>query len=115
MDGHQFLRQRPALAASRRSALSALLAIPAAIPLTTVVAKKKRCAPCKRRKKGKCKKNKPDGTACPQGACQRGRCLPVTRAFTSPGAFTFAAPRAGTVTIDAFGAGGGQGGAGGTG
>ena len=71
MDGHQFLRQRPALAASRRSALSALLAIPAAIPLTTVVAKKKRCAPCKRRKKGKCKKNKPDGTACPQGACQR--------------------------------------------
>src|SRR5918995_2170893 len=36
---------------------------------------KKKCPPCKKRKQGKCKKKKPDGTACPNGACQSGRCV----------------------------------------
>jgi hypothetical protein len=35
-----------------------------------VEAKKKKCPPCKQRKKGKCKTNLPDGTACPGGICQ---------------------------------------------
>src|SRR5215213_1036674 len=37
-------------------------------------AAKKTCSPCKKRKKGKCKGKKPDGTACPGGTCQGGRC-----------------------------------------
>jgi hypothetical protein len=32
------------------------------------------CAPCKKRKKGRCKRNKSDGTACPGGVCQGGAC-----------------------------------------
>src|SRR5215208_6470577 len=38
--------------------------------------KKKPCPPCKKRKKGKCKANLPDGTACSSGTCQSGRCVP---------------------------------------
>ena len=37
-------------------------------------AAKKKCPRCKKRKNGKCKKNKPDGTACAGGTCQGGRC-----------------------------------------
>src|SRR5687767_13492606 len=37
-------------------------------------AKKKPCPPCKKRKKGKCKK-KPDRTACNGGTCQGGNCV----------------------------------------
>ena len=36
---------------------------------------KKACPPCKTRKKGKCKKNLPDGTVCPGGMCQSGSCV----------------------------------------
>jgi hypothetical protein len=36
--------------------------------------KKKPCPPCKKRKHGKCKKKRPDGTACAGGTCQGGRC-----------------------------------------
>lgn len=36
---------------------------------------KKRCPPCRRRKKGKCKKSLPDGAGCPGGACQSGSCI----------------------------------------
>ena len=36
---------------------------------------KKKCPPCKKRKNGKCKKNKPNGTACDGGTCQSGRCV----------------------------------------
>lgn len=36
--------------------------------------KKKRCPPCKKRKKGKCKGTLPDGAPCPGGSCQGGRC-----------------------------------------
>jgi hypothetical protein len=35
---------------------------------------KKKCGPCKRCKKGKCKP-KPAGTACSGGTCQRGACI----------------------------------------
>lgn len=36
----------------------------------------KKCPPCRRKKKGKCKKKKPDGTRCEngQGFCQGGAC-----------------------------------------
>ena len=36
---------------------------------------KKRCPSCKKRKKGKCKGRKPDGSACPGGTCQSGSCI----------------------------------------
>lgn len=36
--------------------------------------KKKRCPPCKRRKKGKCRGALPDGSPCPGGACRSGSC-----------------------------------------
>src|SRR5215217_720802 len=65
-------------AGSRRRALAALsgvlgLALGASSPETSEA--KKQCPPCKKRKNDKCKKDKPDGTACPGGACQSGRCL----------------------------------------
>jgi hypothetical protein len=34
--------------------------------------------PCRRRKKGRCRKKRPDGTACPGGTCQSGRCIPAS-------------------------------------
>ncbi len=38
--------------------------------------KKKKCPPCKKRNtRGKCKKNKADGTGCAGGTCQGGSCL----------------------------------------
>ncbi len=37
--------------------------------------KNKPCPPCKKRKQGKCKKNKPNGKACDGGTCQGGRCV----------------------------------------
>jgi len=42
----------------------------------SAVARKKPCLPCKKRKKGKCKANRPNGTRCPGGAWQGGRCAP---------------------------------------
>ena len=47
--------------------------------------KNKPCPPCKKRKQGKCKKKKPDGTACPGGACQSGRCVAATPPPTGGG------------------------------
>jgi hypothetical protein len=39
-------------------------------------AQAKRCPPCRKKKKGKCKKKRPDGTPCGGGkTCQRGRCV----------------------------------------
>ncbi len=41
--------------------------------------KKKKCGPCRSKKKGKCKKRKPDGTACGDGGtCQGGACVVPT-------------------------------------
>jgi hypothetical protein len=47
-------------------------------------AKKKACRPCKKRKQGKCKGKKPDGTACPGGNCVSGQCLPTAPGCTTP-------------------------------
>jgi hypothetical protein len=65
---------------SRRAALTVVLGgALATLGLDTTEArknrKKKSCPPCKKRKKGKCKKKLPDGTACAGGSCQGGRCL----------------------------------------
>jgi hypothetical protein len=35
------------------------------------------CPPCKKKKNGKCTHRKRDGTACPGGTCQGGRCIPT--------------------------------------
>src|SRR5215207_2778683 len=81
MDGRHFdtLTRHLSARLSRRTSLSLL----ASLGLSDLGApdhaeakrKKKRCPPCKTRKKGKCKKNKPDGTACPGGTCQNGGCV----------------------------------------
>ena len=42
---------------------------------TESAARKKRCPPCKTRKKGGCKGKRPDGTACAGGTCQGGACV----------------------------------------
>jgi hypothetical protein len=52
--------------------------------LGDVAAKKKPCPPCKKRKKGKCKK-KPDGKACVGGTCQSGRCVATAKPLTCEG------------------------------
>lgn len=42
-----------------------------------VKSRKKKCKPCRKKKKGKCKGKKPDGTACGgTSVCQNGKCLP---------------------------------------
>jgi hypothetical protein len=65
-------------ARSRRTLLgTALAAVLGTLELGRTEAKKK-CPPCKKRKKGKCKKKKPDGTPCPGGTCQGGRCVAPT-------------------------------------
>lgn len=71
-------------AGSRRRALVAALSGALSLTLEAssveeVGAKKKNCPSCKKRnKQGKCKKKKPDGTACATGTCQGGRCLAPT-------------------------------------
>jgi hypothetical protein len=64
---------------SRRQTLAATLggALGMALAASSVsdVAAKKKCPPCKRRKKGKCKKKLPNGTVCRDGTCQNGRCI----------------------------------------
>jgi hypothetical protein len=43
--------------------------------------KKKSCPSCKKKKDGKCKENKPAGTACENGGtCQSGSCIPPSGA-----------------------------------
>lgn len=83
MDGSRFdlLTRRLTADLSRRRGLGLL----AAIGLASVVSppqtgakkkkKKKPCPPCKGRKKSKCKKTLPDGTACDGGSCQAGSCV----------------------------------------
>jgi hypothetical protein len=47
----------------------------------------KKCGPCKKKKQGKCAKQKRDGTPCPSGTCQNGRCcVPEHPAATCAGA-----------------------------
>jgi hypothetical protein len=67
-------------AGSRRQALAALtgaLALILAGVSDQEAEAKKRCPPCKKRKQGRCKK-KSDGTPCPGGTCDGGRCATCT-------------------------------------
>ena len=63
---------------SRRRALAAASGVFSGVVGAASVdeaAAKKKCPPCKKRnKQGRCKKKKPNGTACPGGTCQGGRC-----------------------------------------
>jgi hypothetical protein len=45
---------------------------------------KKRCPPCRRRKKGKCRKSLPDGAGCPGGTCQSGSCIAASTLPDTP-------------------------------
>jgi hypothetical protein len=65
-------------AGSRRRAIGVLSASTLGLLATRTeeaAAKKKPCPPCKKRKDGKCKKKKPDGTLCAGGTCQGGKCI----------------------------------------
>ncbi len=63
--------------------LGGLLTIPFLPHAVADAKKKKPCPPCKKRKKGKCKKRLVDGTACSGGSCQGGKCVPTTPATTT--------------------------------
>ncbi len=79
MDGFRFdtLARSLTRAGSRRAALTVVLggALATRGLGTTEAKKKKACPPCKKRKQGKCKGKKPDGTTCAGGVCQGGRCV----------------------------------------
>jgi hypothetical protein len=80
MDARRFdtLARSLTAAGSRRRALAALggaLSLVFSAPAVQDAAAKKKCPPCKKRKLGKCKGKKPDGTACADGSCQGGRCV----------------------------------------
>jgi hypothetical protein len=81
MDADRFdaLARSLTAARSRRRALAALSGalglVVGASSVEEAEAKKKKCPPCKKLKKGKCKKKKPDGTPCPTGTCQSGSCV----------------------------------------
>lgn len=85
MDADRFdtLARSLTVAGSRRDALVATLGavlgtVLGASSAERIAAKKKPCPPCKKRKKGKCKKTLPDGTACPTGECRGGQCIAPT-------------------------------------
>ncbi|MFT4036996.1 MAG: hypothetical protein QM692_02350 [Thermomicrobiales bacterium] len=62
---------------TRRTGFGLGLAALAGIPVSEAEGKTKRkkaCPPCKKRKKGKCKRALPDGTACAGGTCTAGQC-----------------------------------------
>jgi hypothetical protein len=84
MDAEHFDRLTRSLMTpgSRRRALSALLGgCLGLLGATEIGAKKpnqkrRACPPCKKRKRGKCKGQLPDGTPCAGGTCQGGMCQP---------------------------------------
>ena len=65
------------------AALSGALGVLGLIPSDDGAAAKK-CPPCKKRKKGKCKKTLPDGTACAGGMCQGGSCVAAAAPAPAP-------------------------------
>lgn len=79
-----FARSLPGVR-SRRGLLATVWGIPlGATTLAEANAKKKSCPPCKKRKKGKCRKTLPDGTPCTGGTCERGRCAATPPPFVCP-------------------------------
>lgn len=64
-------------AGPRRAAIGTILAGLLIMPGADygVTRKKKACPPCKRRKQRKCKGSLPEGTSCPGGTGQSGRCI----------------------------------------
>lgn len=77
MDASQF--DRFTLSLRRRSVAGGLLALALGVSSSAAGKKKKKaCPPCKKRKKGKCKANLPNGTACSGGTCQNGTCTAAT-------------------------------------
>jgi hypothetical protein len=81
VDGFSFdaLTRTLMTAGSRRRALTGVVSGTLGLVLGASVIDEaeaaKKCPPCKKRKKGKCKKKLPDGTACRGGSCQSGRCV----------------------------------------
>src|SRR5678815_5270637 len=68
------------IAGSRRRVVATLAGALGALglaPADMTEARKKACPPCKKRKRGKCKKNLPDGIACAGGTCHGGSCVPA--------------------------------------
>ncbi len=59
---------------SRRGALAAVVGGALGVAGLAETDAKKSCPPCKKRKKGKCKKKLPDGTPCGNGVCRAGTC-----------------------------------------
>jgi hypothetical protein len=80
MDARRFdaIARTLTIAGSRRRALTGLVSgtLGLALGATSIadVAARKKCPPCTKRKKGKCKKKLPDGTPCNIGTCQNGEC-----------------------------------------
>jgi hypothetical protein len=88
MDADRFdaLTRTLSAAGSRRRALaSGLAGLLGTLVIGRAEAKKKKpCPPCKKRKKGKCKKKRPNGTTCPGGACQDGACVATATSPPAP-------------------------------
>jgi hypothetical protein len=90
MDGFAFdaLTRSLTSAGSRRRALTGLVSGTLGLILGASVideaAAKKKCPPCKKRKDGKCKKKKPEGTACAGGTCRGGSCVPAVPGPVGP-------------------------------
>ena len=81
MDANHFdaLARTLTTAGPRRRALTSLVSGALGLALGAsstedIAAKKKPCPPCKKRKRGKCKKA-PNGTGCSGGTCQNGSCV----------------------------------------
>jgi hypothetical protein len=84
MDGARFDTLTRTLTARRSRRRTVVSAFSGALSIVFVsspidgAGAKKKCPPCKTRKKGKCKGKKPDGTGCGNGRiCQRGSCVAV--------------------------------------
>jgi hypothetical protein len=75
-----------AIAAPRRYLLTWLLPGAMSAPLPAAVGAAKSCPPCRKRKRGKCRKHRPDGSPCgTANRCRDGRCDYSVCAFDCAG------------------------------